>query len=415
MVICNFNVTSLPMLKYIIHENSSQTVMADIFHNPYVFFDTITPFLDNLFDECEKMDLPIVLADAFSAIQQGSAEAYLPEHHPHIIDAILKKKSSFASAYEALKDNYASFDICICMLACFLCESIGLIFSASDMEAFLPPLPSSAPSSRHHNGIPYENSQDEMMEGFFLEQNHLMYKNTRVRDVKTVATQGGFCAYTDVDGICIVNESGKKRILSVNDVGDIALDGDGGIIYLKKPYTDWTSNLCAISDEEYPDAAAVALSVCGYQYALLLHDGSIKSNIPLSHKAEAELEPLIDLSVSQNLILGITQHHKVFSSDDGILTFQEAKKALAFGRYLAVLHLDGRVSLEAQGRYVADHVQDMEGCRHGLFILQNGAICLLEPNGRKRILVENNVLEMAVSDHKLIYRKLNGTVGYMDL
>jgi len=248
-----------------------------------------------------------------------------------------------------------------------------------------------------------------------LDNDRLMYRDTYVRNIKTVAAEGAQCAYLDDGGVCVIDYYGDKNVYRLSGVGDIALDGDGGVVCLKKPYFEGVENLCAVSDEEYPEVSAVAVSVCGYQYAVLLHDGAVRSNIPWSHKAMAEKVPLTAISVSENLVLGITRDHRVFSSDDGIIGFENARKAVMFGNSVAVLLLNGNVYIGKSNHCVASDVSDIEACKNGLYMLQDDAICMIDSNGHKRVVAEEAASEFAVSESKLIYRKKNGGIEFCDL
>ncbi|MBQ8388220.1 MAG: hypothetical protein IJX46_04795 [Clostridia bacterium] len=414
MVICNENIRNIPSLKFLVEENGAKAVLHDVWRAPYAFLKLIKPLMEDFIDEYGDSDIPVGFSELENRWDDGDLEEYINDNADILISIALKFDCSLAAECDKLRKVCFDRDVCVCLLIDLLCRPIGLFLKADDLLDILPhkEIETIEPEAEAEAATAEKVSSDP--DGFDVSEDEVRYNGKVIRHRRTLAAGKNCVAYVDGDKVSVLRGKYVDEINCTN-VGEIALYGDGDVLCARMPYREGENNLCSFTDDDIEDGDAVAISACGYQYAFLTHSFDVYSNIPFGARVPKDVT-LVDISVSHNLVLGVTDDGRVFSSDDGMLPgYTNAVKAVAYCGSIAVLTSDGNVCFSGTGKTVSGiGAHDIAFTDSGLAILEPCGISLIDKNGRSRMLVEGKIDEMAAAGSRVIYRK-SGSVSIIDL
>lgn len=431
----SFNVPGdLLTLKGLVKANGADAVLKDILNKREDWFYYIKTAPINMFNVDDIAELPPVLTNLQKAIDNSAVSAckYINNNAKDILEALKEQyKEQFSGVNELLK-NHAADDVCCLALITLVTANFGLPFKVKGNEK----------DNKNENETIKEEktkaNEDEIEKeeeifvsaslpkkpqetidnkaGFQIVSNEfgaaLYYKGIFVKSMKTLAIGHGVYAYKQAGNVITGTIAGNTINERPCDAVEIALDHANDLIYIKSPEKN-NRNLIAISDIEYPDDfSCVSISFKRAQYAFLSDDGRIVTNIPItgdSPLADAVSgdKKLVNVWVAHNFIMAVNEDRELITSNEKT-GYKGVKKACYNGKSMAILGLDGCLRLNNSEAVAFTDVVDMEFCEKGLVVHSKDGIALLNgQNNKYQELVRGEIIEMAVSDDGIIYRKRN--------
>ncbi len=390
MVIDEQNIKNIDSLKDRLKKGARSAALRDIVSKSYEFFEFIAAD-DQINLDFINENIPLnvvgnhILTQMVSAAKIYEVESFVLDHCKELISFVTKYK------YITIPDEeinlYDEIDLCNCLLIIVWAREVGIQIETQELLILFEA----------------RKVEPSAVETTFEVPDSPLPSNT-------VAAAGSCYGYRENDVIYLMNGRGVIRELSAKNALCFQIDGDGGVVYLKSSCGSGKNTVVALSDEEYPTATAVALSIRDFQFAYILEDRTLKTNIPFARSISAKGLRFKKVCVSKNQLLAITEDDRVFSSDHGLLEMHNVRKATA-GQDGQIVYLttNGEVYMSQSGRCIAKNVLDVDYCAKGLVMRFQEHISLWK-DGRMNMLIEDLTQEMAVSDTGIVYRIKDGSV-----
>ncbi len=388
MVIGGQNIKNIDGLIERLKKENRSEALRDIVAKSYEFFEFIAYASDEL--SFVNEDVPInelknnILIHMLEAAKKCDTEQFVEKYYLRLFSWVEKYYQAVIKTDDIEIEIYDEKSLCNCLIIVIWAKEVGINIELQEILQFVkkrqapPPPPPKSSDSHTVDGV-------------------------------TVAASNNHYGYLENGIIYVVDSFGNKRQISAKDALSIQIDGDGSVIYIKRQCEKGVNNIVALSDEEYPSAAAIAISVKDFQFAYILKDGTLKTNIPFARGVSADGIIFKNVFVCKNLLLAITADDRVFSGDHGILAMSNIKKATAGAEgNIAYLTHSGEVYINSTERCIAKNALDIEYCKHGLVISFQEHISIWR-EGRINILAEASAIEMAVSDTGVVYRIKDGS------
>ncbi len=393
MVIGGQRIRDIAGLKDRLKKGDRRTALEDVANKPYEFYELIADASDEL--SFVNANIPIndlgnnILVKMAGVATSGDTESFVRGNLQSLISWVNKYYSSIIKSSDIEAELYDEIELCNCFLIVIWANEIGLAIELHEILQFIKKK---------------VRIESRITPGSSGEKIHSTADQSFAFAKKTVAATRDCYGYMENDTLYLTDRDGNKRTIITNNAVSFQLDGDGGIVYLKENQSGNGNNVIALSDEEYPTANAVAIAVKDFQFAYILEDRTIMTNIPFARGASADGILFKNVFVCKNLLLAITTDDRVFSSDHGILDMRHVKKATAgIDGKIAYLTQNGDVYIHDSEKCISRNALDIEYCKHGLVIRSQEYISLW-CDGRMNVIAESVTLEMAVSDMGVIYR-----------